>query len=149
MKLGDAELQNFLAWASERAGRHGLYKLEILCGSVSSEVLLFYPVRQKCYFAIVHVENEGMEPFNWYKACSKGPILKTRVNHYQLDDYVQMSESTTPKYELDLRKIQNRGWRLYFTSISRRRPNKFERKRRLVDAATGRTVPFGYQGPLN
>ena len=145
--LGETEFNAFLSWATERAGNHGLYKQEILCGSINSEILLFYPVRQKCYFTIVHVENEGQEPFNWYKACSKGPILKSRVKQYQLADYVEMSESTTPKFELDLRKIQSKSWRLYFSSITRRCPNKFERKRRLIDSASGKTVPFGYAGP--
>ena len=146
-KLGEEDFSQFYAWAKSRQGLHGLYKQETNIGSRNQEIVLFLPIRSKCYLCLVHLEDEDGKSTQWFKQCSKGPILKSRVNHYGIDDYVEMSQIAPPKLELDMRKIQSKCWKLYFTNISRRRPNVFERKRRLVDTKTGRTVPFGYQGP--
>ena len=90
--------------------------------------------------------SDGREPTKFLKRTCKGGVLRSRVNQFQLGDYINMGSAVNPEFELDLRKLQSRNWKMYFISQKRKRTHIFERKRRLINADSGFTLPFGYCG---
>ena len=144
-RLPAAEFDAFVAWARGRTGKELLWKFEHDVGSHSDGIVLFYTIRTKVYISIAHVQNHDSPPISKVKKIMKGPILKSRAGNMTLEDYLTMGDANcSPVLQRDMRKLQGRHWKMYFSALDRYQPTIFDRKRWLACKYSGISVPFGY-----
>ena len=93
-------------------------------------------------FIRANAEEPGVESL---KTTMKGGLLKSRSSTFNLQDYLRMGDSRQfPILETSMPKLTSKHWNLYFISLGRRRPTVFDRKRYLLDAESGISVPHGF-----
>ena len=144
-RMSSEEYDAFVQSIRENSGKSGLYKCEHVFGSRFQSILLFYCIRLKCYACLVHLENENNVYTSFLKKTLKGAVLRTRANCLELADFFRFASlEEAPLLQQDMRKIASHNWSVYFQKLSRYSPTIFCRKRYLLNAKSGLTVPHGF-----
>ena len=145
-RLTPGKFLAFVRRVKQFSGYEGMWKIEHIIGAHSQAISVFYTIRTKVYLSICFVRADAKEPgVESLKTTLKGALLKSRSSTFGLEDYLRMGDAREmPILETSMPKLTSKHWRLYFISLGRHRPTVFDRKRYLLDAESGISVPHGF-----